>query len=59
MKDVRQKPVQELLTPADLHQEIMRRAYELYEQRGRVHGFDLDDWLQAEDEILDERDLAA
>jgi len=37
----------------------MRRAYELYEQRGQVHGFDIADWLQAEAEILDARDLAA
>jgi Protein of unknown function (DUF2934) len=31
---------------------IHQRAYELYEQRGRVDGFALDDWLQAETEIL-------
>jgi outer membrane protein TolC len=29
-----------------------RRAYQLYEQRGRIDGFDLDDWLEAEREIL-------
>jgi hypothetical protein len=28
--------------------EIARRAYELYQTRGREHGHDLDDWLQAE-----------
>jgi len=27
------------------------RAYELYLERGQEPGFDLDDWLQAEDEI--------
>jgi Protein of unknown function (DUF2934) len=31
--------------------EIAVRAYELYEQRGREHGRDLDDWLQAEREL--------
>ena len=31
---------------------IRQRAYEIYEQRGRVDGFALDDWLQAEVEIL-------
>ena len=31
---------------------IRQRAHELYEQRGRVDGFALDDWLQAETEIL-------
>jgi hypothetical protein len=29
-------------------QQIRQRAYELYEQRGRTDGHDLDDWLQAE-----------
>jgi hypothetical protein len=27
---------------------IAKKAYELYEQRGREHGHDLDDWLEAE-----------
>jgi hypothetical protein len=27
---------------------IATKAYELYEQRGRVDGYDLDDWLNAE-----------
>ena len=31
--------------------DIARRAYELYEQRGGVHGRDLDDWLLAENEL--------
>jgi hypothetical protein len=38
--------------PTDVEQQIRRRAYELYEQRDRVNGFALDDWLQAETEIL-------
>ena len=29
-------------------EEIARYAYERYQQRGREHGHDLDDWLQAE-----------
>ena len=32
-------------------QQIQQRAYELYEQRGRTAGHELDDWLQAECEI--------
>jgi uncharacterized protein len=32
-------------------QQIEVRAYELFEQRGRKEGHDLDDWLQAESEI--------
>ena len=34
-----------------IEQQIQQRAYELYEQRGRTEGLDLDDWLQAEYEI--------
>jgi Protein of unknown function (DUF2934) len=33
---------------ANLEDEIRRRAYELYEQRGRVDGYALEDWLQQE-----------
>jgi hypothetical protein len=32
-------------------QQIEVRAYELFEQRGREEGHELDDWLQAESEI--------
>ena len=31
-----------------LNEQIARKAYELYEQRGGDHGHDLDDWLVAE-----------
>jgi hypothetical protein len=31
---------------------IVSYAYSLYEQRGREHGHDLDDWLRAESEVL-------
>jgi hypothetical protein len=31
---------------------IRWRAYQLYEHRGRIHGFDVQDWLNAEQEIL-------
>lgn len=30
---------------------IRQKAYHLYEQRGRVHGHEIDDWLSAEREI--------
>jgi hypothetical protein len=40
-----------------LEERIRRRAYELYLQRGNQSGSQLDDWLQAEEEILQaERD---
>jgi hypothetical protein len=35
-----------------LQDEIARRAYELYEARGYVDGFDVEDWLQAEQDIV-------
>jgi hypothetical protein len=35
----------------DRHAEIARRAYQLYEQRGRAQGGDIDDWLLAEREL--------
>ena len=35
-----------------LEERIQRRAYELYVQRGNRSGSELDDWLQAEEEIL-------
>lgn len=31
---------------------ITRRAFEIFEGRGRISGRDLDDWLQAESEVL-------
>ncbi len=34
-----------------IEQQIQQLAYELYEQRGRTDGQELDDWLQAEREI--------
>lgn len=37
---------------SELQEEIRRRAYELYEQRGRADGYDFDDWLQAESEFI-------
>ena len=33
------------------HSDIAQRAYELYEQRGRQDGRDLEDWLKAEREL--------
>ena len=32
-------------------EEIQLRAYEIYVERGGIHGFDTDDWLQAELEL--------
>jgi hypothetical protein len=37
--------------PQPAQDEIARRAYELYLQRGSVPGHETDDWLQAEAEL--------
>ena len=36
----------------DIENRIRDRAYQLYEQRGSVDGFALDDWFQAKAEVL-------
>ena len=51
-----EKPLAEVSTSelafASVTEEAIRaRAYELYEQRGRVDGHALDDWLTAEAEL--------
>jgi hypothetical protein len=33
--------------------EIRHRAYEMHLERGCIHGWDQDDWLQAERELLE------
>jgi Protein of unknown function (DUF2934) len=32
--------------------QIRYRAYELYEQCGREDGYDIEDWLHAESEVI-------
>jgi len=39
------------LTVENLSEFIRKRAYQLFEMRGRQPGHELDDWLQAEHEI--------
>jgi len=36
---------------SDAEERIRQRAYELHEQRGKIDGFALYDWFQAESEI--------
>jgi hypothetical protein len=38
--------------PWELEEIIRRRAFEIYEERGKVDGYALDDWLLAEAEIM-------
>jgi len=41
-----------LLQDQSIRERISRRAYELYERRGGEPGHDVEDWVQAENEIL-------
>jgi hypothetical protein len=41
------------VVPINLEDEIRRRAYELYQQRGSSAGHEAEDWLRAESEVLD------
>ena len=40
-----------------LQERIEKRAYELYEARGATPGHALEDWTEAEAEILGEREI--
>lgn len=42
-----------------MHDEIARVAHELYEKRGRDHGNDLGDWLEAEKIVTDKHERHA
>lgn len=46
----RTKPVRQIPLSEGLHEQIAKRAYEVYERR--ICQGALDDWLQAEQEIL-------
>ncbi len=35
------------------YDDTVRIAYDLYEKRGRVHGYDVEDWLEAERIVLE------
>jgi hypothetical protein len=42
------------ISDEELYDRVVRKAYELYEQRGEAHGHDLDDWLTAEHLVQEE-----
>ena len=56
-RDMDQATKQFPATPVEAEDAIRRRAYEIYEQRGRADGFELDDWVQAETEVLGSREM--
>jgi hypothetical protein len=43
------------IDPMAMHEEIEKRAYEIYLRRGGEDGRDLDDWFAAEQELAQER----
>lgn len=46
-------------SPSELEAAIRLRAYELYAQRGYLEGFEEEDWLTAEREVLARRAQSA
>jgi hypothetical protein len=48
--DSRQKAIA-IVEPPTIEEEIRKRAYELFEARGKEEGRELEDWLRAEQEI--------
>src|ERR1700739_3049584 len=53
------EPTSKTIDFTTLEEQIRLRAYQLYEARGREHGHDQDDWLQAEAEFLGTKQKAA
>jgi len=43
--------IMKLKTPQPTHEQIQRRAYEIFQARGDAPGTELSDWLQAEHEL--------
>ncbi|MBD3241667.1 MAG: DUF2934 domain-containing protein [Chitinivibrionales bacterium] len=37
----------------DIRDQIAQKAYEKYKQRGGMHGYDMQDWLAAEQELTE------
>jgi len=50
--DTTQAATAEQVTSDDLHEQIAKRAYELYLERGCRQGCDVEDWVDAERELL-------
>jgi hypothetical protein len=48
-------PIRSKPPDAEVEEQIRRRAYQLYEERGRLDGNALKDWLIAEEEVLGSR----
>ena len=53
MSSVMESPTALAITSGVSESDIARRAFELYCDRGREDGHDVDDWLNAERELRD------
>jgi len=42
-----------MMNERNLYDETAKVAYELHENRGKIHGYDLADWLEAERIVLE------
>ena len=51
-RDPIKKQAANVRTDPNLEEAIRRRAHEIYEERGREDGRDVEDWLHAEAEIM-------
>jgi hypothetical protein len=58
-KEAAKKQIIEVVTDPSFEEEIRRRAFALYEERGREEGHDIDDWLRAEAELTAAQKTAA
>jgi Protein of unknown function (DUF2934) len=52
-------PAPGVIDSPDLHEAILKRAEEIYLRNGSIPGHDLENWTQAEQEILREREFSA
>lgn len=51
----KKKEPQVIVHASPVHYEtISQRAYELYVERGCAHGYHLEDWLEAEKQLVEE-----
>jgi len=60
MPDTTPVPSTSQMGSQELTEEIIRiRAYQLFEMRGQEHGHDMEDWLQAEAEVMGKKKPSA
>ena len=53
MNNPTEKSQPQTVPAAPIREEIELRAYQIYVERGGAHGQDVEDWLQAERELVE------